>query len=173
MKPVQDGHMSRRECMAWLSRAAALGCALELCAHDVYAGDDDKKKKKEKDKDKDKSNDRRNEAVAANLMALPNGKALEADKGDYILTRTEHGVSALSVWCTHRRNRLQLENGVISCPVHGSEFDLDGKPLNGPATRPLTKFAVQIAEDGTIRVDSSKQVSDDAWAPLPSWARKP
>lgn len=162
--------MTRRDCMAWLGRAAALGCALEFCAHDVHAGDDDKKKKKEK------QNEHRNggrEAAIVNLMALPNGKALEADKSDYILTRTDRGVAALSVFCTHRRNRLQLENGVISCPVHGSEFDLDGRPLNGPATRALTWFTVQVAEDGSIRVDPSKQVAEGSWAALPSWARKP
>lgn len=175
---ANDSSMSRRDCMLWLGRAAAAGCALELCSHDVHAGDDDdekaeKKKKKDKEREKQSNSERRGEAAAVNLMALPNGKALEADKSEYILTRTEHGVAALSVFCTHRRNRLQLENGVISCPVHGSEFDLDGKPLNGPATRALTWFAVQVAEDGTIRVDTSKQIPEGNWAPLPTWARKP
>lgn len=172
--PANETTMSRRDCMLWIGRAAALGCALEFCGHELHAGDDEKSdKKKKKDKEKQNSSDRRGEAAAVNLIALPNGKALEADKSDYILTRTDHGVAALSVFCTHRRNRVQLENGVISCPVHGSEFDLDGKPLNGPATRALTWFAVQVAEDGTIRVDTSKQIPEGSWAPLPTWARKP
>lgn len=156
---AQSGErMSRRDCVRWLGRATLASCALELCGHSVEAGDKDKRKG--------------SDAPVVNLMSLPNGKALEAPGGkDFILTRTNDGIAALSTFCTHRRNRLALENGVISCPVHGSEFDLDGKPLNGPATRPLAWYAVNVDEDGNIRVDTSRQVAEGSRAALPSWAR--
>lgn len=148
--------MTRRECMRWIGRAAVVGCGVSLCAD---AGDKDKKKSGS------------NAVSIVNLMSLRNGSALEVEKSEFILTRTDKGIAALSVWCTHRRNRLQVENGIISCPVHGSEFDLDGKPLNGPANRPLTWLATSVDEDGNIKVDPSKQVGEGNWAALPAWAQ--
>lgn len=46
-------------------------------------------------------------------------------------------------WCTHRGGPLSegtLENAIVTCPWHGSQFDLKScGVLKGPATRGLKK----------------------------------
>jgi nitrite reductase/ring-hydroxylating ferredoxin subunit len=57
--------------------------------------------------------------------------------------------------CTHKRCSLldgEIEDGVVSCPCHGAEFDLvTGDVLVGPATIPLPIHQIRV-EDGRILV---------------------
>lgn len=52
--------------------------------------------------------------------------------------------------CPHARARLSegtIEEGVITCPAHGSQFDLrSGERLRGPADSPIRVFSIR--EDG-------------------------
>ena len=53
---------------------------------------------------------------------------------------------ALSLICTHEgcgMNYRQNEQDLY-CACHGSKFDLDGNVLQGPATRPVTKYNVTL-----------------------------
>ena len=56
---------------------------------------------------------------------------------------------AFSAVCTHQGCTLdEVAEGVISCPCHGSRFDIaDGAVVRGPADQPLS--SVGIAVDGT------------------------
>ena len=56
---------------------------------------------------------------------------------------------AFTAVCTHQGCTLdQVAEGVISCPCHGSRFDIaDGAVVRGPADQPLSQ--VDIAVDGT------------------------
>ena len=53
---------------------------------------------------------------------------------------------ALSLVCTHEGCGMnyQENNQILFCPCHGSKFDLNGNVLQGPATRPVTKYTVAI-----------------------------
>jgi cytochrome b6-f complex iron-sulfur subunit len=54
---------------------------------------------------------------------------------------------ALSMQCTHQQNEVAApNNGVITCPFHGSQFDLTGAVRTGPATAPLKRYAVSFNE---------------------------
>jgi cytochrome b6-f complex iron-sulfur subunit len=44
----------------------------------------------------------------------------------------------------------------FKCPCHGSGFFKDGVHFEGPAPRPLERYAIRIAEDGQLEVDKSR-----------------
>jgi Rieske Fe-S protein len=44
----------------------------------------------------------------------------------------------------------------FECPCHGSRFDKLGRPLKGPATRPLPAVRTERTADGLLAVDLSK-----------------
>lgn len=54
--------------------------------------------------------------------------------------------SALLMMCTHRSCGLDVGGHVYTCPCHGSEFDLKGEVLSGPAEKALTKFKIETDE---------------------------
>lgn len=56
--------------------------------------------------------------------------------------------------CTHRGCQPESFDGRLVCPCHGSEFSLDGRVLEGPADRPLTRYAVTTeGDDLLVRTD--------------------
>lgn len=58
-------------------------------------------------------------------------------------------ITVFSSSCSHLGCKINKElKGEIICPCHGSSFDLDGNPLNGPATEPLRKLKL-IKDDRT------------------------
>lgn len=65
---------------------------------------------------------------------------------------------ALSTVCTHlgcTPNWLEAEQK-FKCPCHGSGFYIDGINFEGPAPRPLERYAIRIADDGQLEVDKSR-----------------
>jgi len=65
---------------------------------------------------------------------------------------------ALEDRCSHDDGPLcegefDLEEGVVICPRHGSQFDIcSGRPLSLPAVIPVETFPV-VVEDGVVKVD--------------------
>ena len=60
---------------------------------------------------------------------------------------TEQGeYTALLVRCTHQGCQPDPVGDRFICPCHGSEFDLEGAVLRGPAERPLPRF--RVAREG-------------------------
>ncbi|MCA9213716.1 MAG: ubiquinol-cytochrome c reductase iron-sulfur subunit [Planctomycetales bacterium] len=67
-------------------------------------------------------------------------------------------IVALKTVCTHlgcTPNWLEAEQK-FKCPCHGSGFYKDGVNFEGPAPRPLERYAIRVADDGQIEVDKSK-----------------
>jgi cytochrome b6-f complex iron-sulfur subunit len=59
---------------------------------------------------------------------------------------------AVNPTCTHAGCKVDWkasENGFL-CPCHQSAFAIDGKVLQGPATKPLATYAVKIEGDGVL-----------------------
>jgi Rieske Fe-S protein len=55
--------------------------------------------------------------------------------------------------CPHRNCVTAAYDGnSISCPCHGSEFDLDGALMKGPATTNLARYAISYDGSNTLRV---------------------
>lgn len=58
---------------------------------------------------------------------------------------------ALSNRCTHSGCGIsQFIDGQLRCQCHGSEFDVDGRNIVGPATEPLPTFATSLSDDMSI-----------------------
>ena len=53
---------------------------------------------------------------------------------------------ALSTRCTHRGCQVDTGGAQLTCPCHGSAFSLLGERLQGPAEKPLARFAVTADE---------------------------
>ena len=51
---------------------------------------------------------------------------------------------ALLLECTHQQNQLIVNQNGFQCMLHGSQFNLNGLVVKGPAERPLKKFTTSI-----------------------------
>jgi len=77
-------------------------------------------------------------------------------------------IYALKTVCTHlgcTPNWLEAEQK-FKCPCHGSGFYKDGVNFEGPAPRPLERYAVRLADDGQLEIDKSKSFHEE----LGQWA---
>lgn len=75
--------------------------------------------------------------------------------GEY---RGKPQIYALRTVCTHLGcvTVWQAEQRRFKCPCHGSGFYADGINFEGPAPRPLERYALRLADDGQLEVDTSK-----------------
>ena len=77
-------------------------------------------------------------------------------------------IYALKTVCTHlgcTPNWLEAEQK-FKCPCHGSGFYKDGVNFEGPAPRPLERYAIKVADDGQLEVDKSRTFHEE----LGQWA---
>ncbi len=75
----------------------------------------------------------------------------------------EQQIFALKTVCTHlgcTPNWLEAEQK-FKCPCHGSGFYKDGVNFEGPAPRPLERYAISIADDGQIEIDKSRTFQEE------------
>ncbi|HEV3136578.1 MAG TPA: Rieske 2Fe-2S domain-containing protein [Pirellulales bacterium] len=72
-------------------------------------------------------------------------------------------IFALRSVCTHlgcTPNWLEGEQK-FKCPCHGSGFYKDGINFEGPAPRPLERYAIHLADDGQLEIDKSKLFQEE------------
>jgi len=77
-------------------------------------------------------------------------------------------IYALKTVCTHlgcTPNWLEAEQK-FKCPCHGSGFYKDGINFEGPAPRPLERYAIRLSDDGQLEIDKSKAFHEE----LGQWA---
>lgn len=90
--------------------------------------------------------------VATSEVPVNGGVVLEAEK--IVVTQpTEGTFKAYTAVCTHNSCTVaSVEDGIISCPCHGSQFRAaDGSVANGPATRPLKEIPVTVEGSDVVR----------------------
>lgn len=85
------------------------------------------------------------------------------DVGAWVIkAKDERGrdiIYALSTTCTHlgcTPNWLEAEKK-FKCPCHGSGFKMSGVNFEGPAPRPLERYAIRRTDEGEIVVDKSRK----------------
>jgi cytochrome b6-f complex iron-sulfur subunit len=67
---------------------------------------------------------------------------------DFIIINRNSKTKVLSARCTHLGCRINQTNGEsLLCPCHGSEFDLDGNVIVGPAIVPLEEIDFEIDKE--------------------------
>jgi cytochrome b6-f complex iron-sulfur subunit len=95
----------------------------------------------------------------------------KAQFGVWIVNAEYNGqqqIFALKSVCTHlgcTPNWLEAEQK-FKCPCHGSGFYKDGINFEGPAPRPLERYAISIASNGEVEVDKSRIFQEEMgqWA---------
>ena len=105
---------------------------------------------------------------AATTLPTTDAAPLPNLDGKFWLVNTAHGPKALYMVCTHlgcTPNWLEAEQK-FKCPCHGSGFYKDGINFEGPAPRPLERYAIRISDDGQIEIDKSKKFQEE----LGQWA---
>lgn len=77
--------------------------------------------------------------------------------------RDSMGVMALVATCTHLGCEVNYhpEKKEWLCPCHGSIYDIEGRPVSGPAPKALPRVAVERKSDGSLMINTSKQVGMD------------
>jgi len=86
-------------------------------------------------------------AGTANVSLLPKyGIVVTNDSGERLAIRPK---------CTHKgcTAKWNDKDFQFECPCHGSEFDLLGRAIKGPANKPLPSVVAQGQPDGTLTVD--------------------
>ncbi len=57
---------------------------------------------------------------------------------------SDNDYAALWMQCAHQGAEVQVSGSHLQCPAHGSEYDNRGRVTNGPATRDLKTFPVNV-----------------------------
>ncbi len=86
-------------------------------------------------------------AVAGDTAAVPIGGG-RVFEGRVVVTQPSAGTFlAFSAACTHQGCTVsRVEDEVISCPCHGSRFDInDGSVVQGPASEPLARREIAVS----------------------------
>ncbi|MEE4255548.1 MAG: Rieske (2Fe-2S) protein [Bacteroidales bacterium] len=61
-----------------------------------------------------------------------------------ILVRRGDNIRAFEARCTHLGCKLsKIEGKEVVCPCHGSRFNMEGKPVNGPAAKSLKELMIR------------------------------
>lgn len=82
-------------------------------------------------------------------------------EGIWIISLEDEGerkIVAISTTCTHLGCIPNWMSGaqIFKCPCHGSGFRMTGINFEGPAPRPLERYALDVDEAGVLIVDKSK-----------------
>jgi cytochrome b6-f complex iron-sulfur subunit len=97
--------------------------------------------------------------IPADIRTLPelNKPPAANDVGKFWLVNTDAGVNVLYKICTHLGCIYPWSDaaGRFACPCHGSQFELNGKYIAGPAPRDLDKFAFEIQDSNGTKLAES------------------
>jgi cytochrome b6-f complex iron-sulfur subunit len=90
--------------------------------------------------------------LTINKDEIPTGTAKEIVFNEtplVVINRKGSGFIALSRVCTHLGCLVGYDkfNNKLVCPCHAGEFDLEGRVLSGPATKPLLRYSIKITAD--------------------------
>jgi cytochrome b6-f complex iron-sulfur subunit len=77
--------------------------------------------------------------------------------------RGKRQIYALRTVCTHLGCITIWQPGEqrFKCPCHGSGFYSDGLNFEGPAPRPLERYAIRVADDGQLEVDKGRTFREE------------
>lgn len=96
----------------------------------------------------------------------PAGTSVIIPEHNVRILSTEQGIAAMSLICTHLGCIVAESSNGFLCPCHGSVFDAEGKVAGGPAPRPLPWLEVSQAADGSLLIDTRKEVPPNQFYPV-------
>lgn len=80
------------------------------------------------------------------------------DSHGFFIVRSGDKLVALSAICTHRRCKIDAEDGGFHCPCHGALFSHEGAVTRGPAKKDLPRLAVAVDDRSHLIVHSDLPV---------------
>ena len=92
-------------------------------------------------------------AKAPALQKVDGSVILKIKDQEILFVRTaDTEVKAVSSVCTHQKCQVayNAKTRQIDCSCHGSRFTLDGKVLNGPASKDLANYNARINGDQIV-----------------------
>ena len=92
------------------------------------------------------------ESLPLNEAFIPVGRSVA-------LVKTDKGVYAVSVVCTHLGCIAKPSVTGFDCPCHGSRFAKDGSVLRGPAPKALPRLDIKRLSDNDFLVDEGKPLA--------------
>jgi cytochrome b6-f complex iron-sulfur subunit len=82
------------------------------------------------------------------ILPFNNNKTVSFD-GNYLVVNHDEKTTVFSAHCTHLGCLINKKEGNrLVCPCHGSEYNLDGKVVKGPAWKSLEIIPSKITSDG-------------------------
>jgi len=77
-----------------------------------------------------------------------------ASAGMWLRRDNQGKVTGLDDRCTHLgcRQKWNPERSIFECLCHGSEFDIHGNVLRGPAKKSIPVFALEITAEDKVRI---------------------
>ena len=100
---------------------------------------------------------------AGSPLAFPAGSVTVLTEHPVRVMSTDKGIAAISLVCTHLGCIVGESATGFLCPCHGSSFDARGKVVGGPAPRPLRWLQVSQAADGSLLIDTGREVSPETF----------
>jgi nitrite reductase/ring-hydroxylating ferredoxin subunit len=97
----------------------------------------------------------------AALLATADGTTRDyRNLGNFFLIKDATGIYAMTTICTHMGCAVGVPVGSqITCPCHGSQYNLNGGNVVGPATSPLVHFQVtEVSPGGVLVVNTAVTV---------------
>ena len=72
--------------------------------------------------------------------------------GAWVVLNADKSLTAFDNKCTHRgcAYTWSAKNERFECPCHGSQFDITGKVIKGPASKPLGKLTIDKNAQGDV-----------------------
>ncbi len=89
-------------------------------------------------------------AQCPQLQTVGDGVVVDAGPSRILVVRVSAGdATALSAICTHQGCTVSYTGGnvPIECGCHGSQFQLDGSVVRGPAGRALAEYPATVGAD--------------------------
>lgn len=82
------------------------------------------------------------------LATVGSAALIQSSSGNYLVARTAQTTFvALTAICTHQTCTITNFSGSLYvCPCHGSEYNLSGQVVQGPAPQSLRQFATQFTD---------------------------
>jgi cytochrome b6-f complex iron-sulfur subunit len=89
---------------------------------------------------------------------FPVGTVKKLDAKRVFIFSDNDGLHAISSVCTHLGCLVSHTVWGFQCPFHGSKYDKNGKVTAGPAPRSLSWHEISQHVDGSLVVDTAKDI---------------
>lgn len=104
--------------------------------------------------------------AAGNVTSLVQGELIAPTSGPLAVGLDVGGIWAMTLICTHAGCEAAIVTQGVLCACHGSQYDLQGNVVVGPATSPLQHFQVTVDGSGNMTVNSGVPVSETTRTPV-------